>query len=145
MGKSLWEEIKNTRQTDPNQYAYKVSESRWSSFIYALAGFGYMFRWQRNIRILTLITPVVFIMGLWLRISLVEWAIIVVMICVVWLAEFLNAGIEAAIDLAANRQHHPMAKVGKDVAAAAVLLASIGSAVVGLLIFLKPLLDKLGV
>ncbi|MCI0708718.1 MAG: diacylglycerol kinase family protein [Chloroflexi bacterium] len=145
MGKSLWEEIKSARQTDPNQYAYKVSESRWSSFIYALAGFGYMFRWQRNVRLLTLITPIVFMMGLWLSISLVEWAIIVVMICVVWLAEFLNAGIEAAIDLAANGQHHPMAKIGKDVAAAAVLLASIGSALVGLLIFLKPLLDKLGV
>lgn len=145
MGKSFWEEINSTHQTNPNDYAFKVSENRWSSLTYALAGLVYMFRWQRNVRILTLITPVVLILGLWLGISRLEWAMIVTMTCVVWLAEFLNAGIEAAIDLAANGQHHPMAKVGKDVAAAAVLLASVGSAVIGLLIFLEPLLDKLGV
>lgn len=145
MGKSLWEEINSTRRIDPNRYAYKVSESRFSSFAYALAGFGFMFRWQRNVRLLTLITPIVIIVGLWLGISRLEWAITFMMISMVWLAEFLNAGIEAAIDLAANGQHHPMAKVGKDVAAAAVLLACIGSAVVGLLIFLGPLLEKLGV
>lgn len=145
MGKSFWEEINRTHRIDPTRYAYKVSEDRWSSFAYALAGLVYMFRWQRNVRILTFITPVVIILGLWLGISRVEWAITAAMICVVWLAEFLNAGIEAAIDLAADGEHHPMAKVGKDVAAAAVLVASIGSAVIGLLIFLEPLLDKLGV
>ena len=145
MAKSLWEVINSTRRIDPSRYAYKISESRISSFAYALAGLAFMFRWQRNVRLLTFITPIVIVVGLWLGISRLEWALTFVMISMVWLAEFLNAGIEAAIDLAANGQHHPMAKVGKDVAAAAVLLACLGSAVVGLLIFLGPLLDKLGV
>lgn len=144
MGRRFRDEINSTRQINPADYAYKISGDRLSSFAYAVAGFGYMFRWQRNVRILSLITPLVMFVGFWLGITRVEWIMLILMICMVWMAEFLNAGIEAAIDLAANREQHPMAKVGKDVAAAAVLLVSICSVIVGLLIFLEPLLDKLG-
>ena len=58
------------------------------------------------------------------------------------MAEFINAAIEAAVNVA-SPEFHPMAKVGKDVAAAAVLLGAVSSAVIGLLIFGPPLLERL--
>jgi undecaprenol kinase/diacylglycerol kinase (ATP) len=59
------------------------------------------------------------------------------------MAEFLNAAVEAAINLA-SAELHPMAKVGKDVASAAVLLGAVASILIGLLILGPPLMQKLG-
>jgi undecaprenol kinase/diacylglycerol kinase (ATP) len=59
------------------------------------------------------------------------------------MAEFLNAAVEAVVNLA-SPDYHPMAKVGKDVAAAAVLLGVVASVLVGLLVLGPPLLVKLG-
>lgn len=59
------------------------------------------------------------------------------------MAEFLNAAVEAAINLA-SAELHPMAKVGKDVASAAVLLGAVASILIGLLILGPPLIEKLG-
>ena len=101
-----------------------------------------MVRWQKNIRIISLITVFIVGLGLWLEIAQLEWAILVLTIALVWVTEFLNAGIEAAIDVASGTTYHPMAQVGKDVAAAAVLLASLFALIVGLLIFLEPFLDR---
>lgn len=55
----------------------------------------------------------------------------------VWMAEFINAAVEAAIDLSTS-EFHPMAKVGKDVASAAVLLGVVASIIIGLIILLHP-------
>jgi undecaprenol kinase/diacylglycerol kinase (ATP) len=86
----------------------------------------------------------VVLLALWLQISRLEWAMIIIVITIVWLTEFINAGIEAAIDVAAP-DYHPMAQVGKDVASAAVLLGVIASVLVGLLILGPPLLAKFGI
>ena len=59
----------------------------------------------------------------------------------VWIAEFLNTALEAVVDLA-SPSHHPLAKVGKDVGAAAVLIAAMVSVIAGLLIMGPPLLSK---
>jgi diacylglycerol kinase len=85
----------------------------------------------------------IMLLALWLRISRVELAILILTITIVWFAEFVNAGIEAAVDLA-SPQIHPMAKVGKDVASAAVLLGVVASLLVGLLLLGPALLEKLG-
>jgi diacylglycerol kinase len=138
------QELKASIHINPQNYAYKVSESRRSSFWYAVSGISYMIRWQKNIRILALITPIVVGVAFWLGITSGEWATLVVMMTLVWLAEFFNASIEAVVDLAAQKQLHPLAKVSKDVAAGAVLLASLASIIVGLLLFLERFLEKLG-
>jgi len=62
----------------------------------------------------------------------------------VWMAEFLNAAVEAAINVATG-ELHPMAKVGKDVASAAVLLGVTASILIGILVLGPPLMDKLGI
>ena len=139
----FWDEVKSTAKIDPRNYAAKTSPNRWASFSYALAGWLYMLRWQKNTRIMAVATILVGVMGLWLGINTIEWALLVLIITVVWLTEFLNAGIEAAIDVAAP-DIHPMAKVGKDVASAAVLLGAVAAVIIGLLILGPPLLERLG-
>ncbi len=81
-------------------------------------------------------------MGLWLRISSVEWAIIVLAMMVVWVAEFFNTALEAQVDLISPEQRIP-AKIIKDVAAAAVLIGAMGAVIVGLLVLGPPLLEKI--
>ena len=60
----------------------------------------------------------------------------------VWAAEFFNTALEVVVDLATQEQH-PLAKVGKDVGAAAVLIAAVAAAIVGILILGPPLYDKI--
>jgi len=62
----------------------------------------------------------------------------------VWTAEFLNTALEAVVDLASPESNH-LAKVGKDVGAAAVLIAASSSAIIGLLILGPPLWERLTV
>jgi diacylglycerol kinase len=59
----------------------------------------------------------------------------------VFSAEFINTSIEAVVDLA-TREHHPLAKIGKDVGAAAVLVAALAAILIGLLILGPPLWQK---
>lgn len=116
--------------------------SRARSFRYAFHGWGYVLRTQRNAWIHSVIATVVFFIGLWLQLSLQDWAIIVLTAAFVFSAEFINTAIEAVVDLA-TEEHHPLAKIGKDVGAAAVLVAALAAILVGLLILGPPLLQKL--
>jgi diacylglycerol kinase len=83
-------------------------------------------------------------LGLWLGLSRVEWAILALTIGLVWTAEFINTALEATVDLA-SPDIHPLARIGKDVGAAAVLVAAILSVVIGLLILGPPLWARLAV
>ncbi len=118
------------------------SQSRLDSFRYALAGCIYMLRTQRNAWIHATATVAVTAMGWWLGLSRLEWAMIVFVIGLVWMAEFVNTALEAVVDLA-SPDLHPLAKVGKDVAAAAVLVGAATSVLVGLLVLGPPLWVRL--
>jgi len=107
--------------------------SRGQAFGHAFQGWWYVIRTQKNAWIHTLVTLIVIGMGISLKINLIEWAVLIVTICLVWMAEFINSALEAVVDLA-SPSHHPLAKVGKDVGAAAVLIAAICSVVVGILV-----------
>jgi len=84
------------------------------------------------------------LVAFWLRLPMRDWAVLLVTIALVWTAEFINTALEAVVDLA-SPQRHPLAKVGKDVGAAAVLIAALTSILVGLLILGPPLWEKLKV
>jgi diacylglycerol kinase len=112
------------------------------SFQYAFNGIGYVIRTQPNSWIHALATVAVCIVGFWIGLSGVEWALITLSITLVWLAEFINTSIESVIDLT-QPNLHPLAKAAKDTAAGAVLLASISSIVVGLLILGPGLIGRL--
>jgi diacylglycerol kinase len=122
----------------------RPAPSRLASFRFAFAGWWYMLRTQRNAWIHAVISTVVFVLGLWLGLGRLEWAILVLTVGLVWMAEFVNTALEAVVDLA-SPDLHPLAKVGKDVAAAAVLVGAGTAVVVGLLVLGPPLLARLGV
>lgn len=112
--------------------------TRANSFRYAFSGWWFVIRSQRNAWIHTLASIVVLLLAAWLQLKRYEWAILILAIAVVWISEFINTAIEAVVDLS-TPNHHPLARVGKDVGAAAVLIAALASIVVGFLIMGPPL------
>ena len=82
-------------------------------------------------------------MAIWLQTTPTDFAILIITIGTVWTAEFINTSLEAVVDLA-SPEKHPLAKVGKDVGAAAVLIAAISSIIIGLIILGPALVGKLG-
>lgn len=118
--------------------------SRIAAFGHAFRGWGYVLKTQHNAWVHTIFTIVVFVLGLWLKLPARDWAILILTIAMVFMAEFLNTAIEAVVDLA-SPAHHPLAKVGKDVGAGAVLVAALAAVLIGLLILGPPLWQKIGV
>jgi diacylglycerol kinase len=118
--------------------------TRARSFQFAFAGWWYVIRTQKNAWIHTVFSLGVVLLALWLGVSPLAWAILILTIALVWTAEFLNTALEAVVDLA-SPAHHPLAKVGKDVGAAAVLIAAGAAVVIGLFILGPPLWARLAV
>ncbi len=116
--------------------------SRAASFRHAFRGWHYVFRTQKNAWIHSAIAVVVFVLGLWLHLPPRDWAVIILTTAVVFAAEFMNTAIEAVVDLA-SPEPHPLAKIGKDVGAAAVLVAALAAILIGLLLLGPPLWMKL--
>ncbi len=111
--------------------------SRLASFGHAFRGLWYVLRTQQNAWIHAAVTVTVLVLGTWLTLPARDWAVLALTIAMVWMTETLNTSIEAVVDLA-SPTHHPLAKVGKDVGAAAVLIVAIVAVVVGLLIIGPP-------
>lgn len=116
-------------------------KSRATAFGYAFSGWWHVIRTQRNAWIHALISMFILVVGIWLKLPLKDWAFIVIAFALVWIAEFLNTALEAVVDLA-SEENHPLARVGKDVGAAAVLIAALTAIVIGLLVLGPPLLEK---
>ena len=87
-------------------------------------------------------SAIVLVVGIWLEIDRRDWALLALANGLVWIGEFTNAAIEAAVNLS-SPQLHPLARLAKDIAAAAVLLSALIASLVGALILLPPLLHRL--
>lgn len=110
----------------------------WASFRFAFAGIWYVLRTQRNAQIHTSATLIIVALAFYLHISLVQWAILILTMGFVIVAEMFNTVAETALDVASS-DYHPLVKVGKDVAAGAVLVTAIVAVLIGLLILGPPL------
>jgi diacylglycerol kinase len=119
--------------TQPNPSQPRFFRSRLHSFRYAFSGWWYVIRTQRNAWIHAIASLVVIALSIWLQINRLEWALIVISIAMVWTSEFINTALEAVVDLASPQQHY-LAKIGKDVGAAAVLIAAGTSVIIGILV-----------
>jgi len=106
------------------------------SFACAFRGIASLLKSEVHARIHLVATIVVLALGWWLAITPGEWIAVILSIGLVWVAEALNTAIEYVADLA-HPDEHPEVKKLKDLAAAAVLFASIAALVVGLIVFLK--------
>ena len=114
------------------------------SFRFAFAGWWHVIRTQKNAWIHAVLSIIVIVLAFLLRLTPRDLAVLIITITMVWTAEFLNTALEVVVDLA-SPQLHPLAKVGKDVGAAAVLIAALASVVVGLLILGPPLLTAMNI
>lgn len=99
----------------------------------AIEGIIYTARTQKHMRRHFVSALVLLLAVLFLRVSPLEFTLLVVSVCFVLFAELLNTAVEVVVDLV-SPDYHPLAKTAKDVAAGAVLVASIGAAVMGYLI-----------
>lgn len=137
--------IMGTARINPEDYnASGSNPNRLESTKFAIAGLIYMFRHEQSIQGLTVFSVIVFALVLWLPVSSVAAALVLLSIGLLWMGEFLNSAVEAVVDMAAEGIH-PMAKVAKDVAAAAVLVGTVIVVIVCILILGPPLLEQIGV
>lgn len=110
------------------------------SFLYAFSGIVATVKGERNMRIHVVAALAAIVLGAWLGLDGREWAEVVICIALVMSLECLNTAVEAVVDLA-SPDIHPLAKKAKDCAAGAVLMAAMGAAVVGCIVFGPKLLD----
>jgi diacylglycerol kinase (ATP) len=108
---------------------------RVKSFGYALNGLGFMLRTQHNAWIHFVATAAVVGAGVWLQIAAEDWRWIVLAIALVWVAELVNTAFEHLCNVV-QPEFHVSVKTAKDIAAGAVLVAAIASAIIGFLVFL---------
>lgn len=106
-----------------------------------LRSFGYAFEGiltaskEQNFRSHLLSAVIVLIAGFFTGLSRVEWFIVLLLIALMFALEMVNTAIERVVDLAST-ELHPLAKQAKDIAAGAVLVFAVFSAIIGLLIFI---------
>lgn len=120
--------------------AWQVAPNLFLSFKYAWTGVQYAFTTQRNFRIHTAIAILAISLSLFLRISQVELAIIVLTSAMVMILELINTAIESVVDLTVKQTYHDLAKIAKDCAAGAVLISAIAAILVACFILIPPLI-----
>lgn len=107
---------------------------RLNSFGYAMKGIAAAFRSERNLQWHGVSAAAVVGLGLYLNLSKLEWGVITTAIGLVWMAELFNTALEVLVNLV-SPEYHPLAGKAKDIAAGAVLIASLTAALLGLLVF----------
>mgnify|MGYP004526294315 FL=1 len=99
----------------------------------AFSGIWYAIKTQRNVKIQLAIAVVIIAICIIAKPSKVECIFLTFATMLVIIAEVMNTAIEATVDLV-TKEYHPMAKIAKDVAAGAVVLAAINAVIVAILI-----------
>uniref|UniRef100_A0A540VFB9 Diacylglycerol kinase family protein n=1 Tax=Litorilinea aerophila TaxID=1204385 RepID=A0A540VFB9_9CHLR len=123
----------NRRQQEGTLAAVRVDpavgsflQGRWQSLQAAVAGVRYTLRTQPNAWIEVAAVVVVVIAGVWFRIRLVEWALLTLTFGLILALEAMNTAVETVVDLV-SPQYHPLARIAKDAAAGALLIAVMAS------------------
>ncbi|HEV8097726.1 MAG TPA: diacylglycerol kinase [Gaiellaceae bacterium] len=111
------------------------------SFNFAFEGIIHVLRTQRNMRIHFLVAVIVLVAALWVGVSRLELIALLLAIAFVFITEMINSAIEQAIDVATT-SFDPLAKLAKDVAAGAVLIATVNAVAIGYLVFSGEVADR---
>lgn len=112
----------------------------YKSFGYAFEGIFTGIKKERNMKTHCLAVLCVVAAGFVFRISVSEWCICLILFGMILSLELVNTAMEAVVDLV-TEERRPLAKLAKDTAAGAVLIAAIMAAGVGLLIFVPKVLE----
>ena len=113
--------------------------NRFKSFSYAWSGIKELLRTEHNTWVHLFLTVIAVILGLIFNIALGEWTALIICVTIVWTAEIFNTCIEKLLDFIST-DRHPQIKNIKDMAAAAVLIASWAAVIVGAIIFIPKIL-----
>jgi diacylglycerol kinase (ATP) len=119
----------------------RVRPSVIESFNFAIEGVIHVLRTQRNMRLHFAAAVAVIVVAVAVGVTKIELSLLLVSIAFVLVAEMINTAVEGAID-AATTSFDPMAKLAKDIAAGAVLIASVNAVAVGYLVFAGKAADK---
>jgi len=119
----------------------RVRPSVIESFNFAIEGVIHVLRTQRNMRLHFAAAVVVIVVAVAVGVSKIELSVFLISIAFVLVAEMINTAVEGTID-AATTSFDPMAKLAKDIAAGAVLIASVNAVAVGYLVFAGKAADK---
>ncbi len=111
------------------------ARTRWDSVRHALRGLGDVWRGQPNVRLQVLAGAATVLLGMWLRLSFVEWLWVSFAIGLVLFAELMNTAIEQTVDLVVGPHPDPLARQVKDIAAGCVLVAAAIAVTIGALTF----------
>jgi diacylglycerol kinase (ATP) len=114
--------------------------NRLRSFAYAGSGLVRVFS-EPSSKIHAVATLLVLALGFWLDLARTDWLWLMAAVFAVWIAEAFNTALELLCN-AVSREHHPLLGAAKDVAAAAVLLASLFALGVGVLVLGPQLLQR---
>ena len=110
-----------------------------NSFKYAIEGLISSFKTERNMKIHVFSMIMVIVLGLILKISLIEWTICIIAIILVIGGELFNTAIETIVDFISPEKNEK-AKLIKDISAGAVLIFAIGALVIGIIIFIPKII-----
>ena len=116
----------------------------YKSFGYAFAGIFAVVTKERNMKIHCMAVVCVVIAGVVFHIRPIEWCICLTLFGLVMALETVNTAVEAVVDLV-TEERRPLAKLAKDAAAGAVLIAAIMAAIAGMIIFIPKLLESLSI
>ncbi|MBU1118994.1 diacylglycerol kinase family protein [Patescibacteria group bacterium] len=112
------------------------------SFKYASTGFFELVKTEQNIRIHLILTAIVVVLMFYFRTTILETSVLIISIVIVLLAEIINSVLERIVDIIKPRLT-PEARTMKDIMAAMVLMSSFGAVIIGLLIFVPKIIDKI--
>ncbi len=110
------------------------------SFKYSIEGLKYTIRYEQSILVMAIAMLVAVIIGLILKLAAIEWVFMALAIGIVLAIELINTSIEATIDLLSPNVH-PLAKIAKDTASAAVFICSMMAVAIGLIIFIPKIIE----
>lgn len=102
---------------------------------FAIQGIRQMVRTESNARIHLSVTALVIIAGLAMGLSVTKWIAIVFAIAIVWITEAVNTAMEKLCDHACGMEYSEPVKRIKDIAAGAVLIATVCSIITGIIVF----------
>ena len=126
---------KKINSLENRKESYKTSRNVLMSFKYAFSGIYYVLKTSRNFKIQLIFAVITLMIGFLLKISQINYVILIATIISVLILEILNTSIESVVDLVVKKEFSSLAKVSKDTSAGAVLLASINSVIIALYIF----------
>lgn len=109
------------------------------TFSHAWGGIKTVVTEEPNCKVHAFFTVAAILAGLFFKLSILEWAVILLVIGFVWAMEAINTAVEHTVDLCTS-EYKPVAKAAKDAAAAAVLFAALTSVILGAMIFLPKFL-----